>query len=133
MKIAAFVAASALLFATPAVAEPPISGSVEMFATPSILCDTKSELESIVDSFETSVAAGKSRFAELFNTKNARDEPACALVSLRLAMTIETTDLGRLNLAGKDVYGWVIHIANEAGEGYYLYLESFTDAIRNTI
>jgi hypothetical protein len=127
------LAAAAVLIGAPVVAQPPPSGWVGPLTQPSILCDTSEQLQSIVDAFEESAEAGKQRLVELFNLMNSRQEPTCAVVAIQMARTSGSTDLGRLSIAGADVYGWILHVENRVGEGYFLYLESPQDALRDTI
>ena len=54
--------AATLLLAAPANAQPPALGSVGAFTTPSIVCDTREEIHSILNAFEKGVAAGTARF-----------------------------------------------------------------------
>ena len=73
------------------------------------------------------------KFGELFATMNERREPTCAVTVVPAAVTAESIDLGKLNIAGDDVYGWIVHIHNNVGEAFYLYLESPMQALKNTI
>ena len=132
MKTFALGAAFAF-FALPAAAQPPPSGSIATVAAPSIVCDTPVQLQSIVDAFKQSSKAGEAKYVELFTKKNELKEPTCAVIPVNIALTVESKSLGRLALADGEVYAWIVHIANEAGEAYYLYLESPTKALRNTI
>jgi len=125
--------AAALLVSASANAQPPPQGWVGALAQPSILCDTSAQVRSIVDAFETGTDAGKDRLVQLFQQMNNRHEPTCAVVAIQLAMTAESTDLGRVKIAGNDLFGWIIHVKNQSGDGYYLYLESPTEALKNTI
>jgi hypothetical protein len=132
MRTVALGAALSLL-ALPAAAQPPPIGSVASIAAPSIVCDTSAQLQSIVEAFEQSLKAGEAKYLALFGQKNARSEPTCAIVPINIALTVESKSLGRLALADGDVYAWIVHIANDAGEAYYLYLEPPAKALRNTI
>jgi hypothetical protein len=127
------LAAALALSTAPAAAQPPISGAVSALPGPSIVCDTQAQLRSIVAAFELGAEAGEAKFVELFTLKNTRSEPTCAIMSIGAAMTVESTSLGMLDLAGGQVYGWIVHIANEVGDGYYLHLESPAEALRDTI
>jgi hypothetical protein len=133
MKMLVFAAAAAALIAVPAAAQPPPKGWVGPLSTPSILCDTRAQVESIVDAFEQGTEAGTARFAELFQTMNNRQEPTCAIAALRTVVAVDSTDLGQLSIAGAELFGWIVHIQNGAGEGFYLYLESPAEALKNTI
>lgn len=133
MKTPSLAMAAAVLMATSASAQPPPQGWIGPLSQPSILCDTSTQLQSIVDAFEDGMEAAHARFTELYRTPNGRHEPTCAVVVIRLAQLVESTRLGRITIGGHDVYGWMIHIENEGGEGYYLYLESPTEALRDTI
>jgi hypothetical protein len=132
MKVVQLIAAAAL-FAAPANAQPPPQGWVGALAKPSILCDTSAQLQSIVDAFERSVEAGTARFAELFRIKNQRREPTCAVVASPIVMNVGSSELGRLSFAGAELYGWILHVKNDGGEGYYLYLETPGEALQDTI
>ncbi len=131
MKTAQFFAAVALC-AAPASAQPPPLGWTGAFATPSILCDTRAQLQSIVDAFGEGAEAGAARFDELFSLPNHRHEPTCAITSV-LGVALETTELGLLSFGDSELYGWMIHVRNDAGSGFYLYLESPAAALQNTI
>jgi len=132
MKPQAFAVAVAL-FAAPASAQPPPEGSISPISQPSILCDTSAQVQSIVDAFELSPHQGAARFVQLFYTINERGEPTCAVTQVPAAVTAESIDLGKLDVGGYDVYGWIVRIRNEAGEGFYLYLESPMQALKGTI
>jgi hypothetical protein len=101
MKMPVFAAAVAALIAVPAAAQPPPKGWVGPLSTPSILCDTRAQVESIVDAFEHGTEAGTARFAELFQTMNNRQEPTCAIAALRTVVAVDSTDLGQLSIAGE--------------------------------
>ena len=137
MKILTLATAALLLaaplLATPAGAQPPAEGTVGPLTQPSILCDTSNQLQSIVDAFEKGADVGQARFVELFHTKNGKHEPTCAIVPVRLAIAVDSTPIGRIKISGQDVYGWIVHIKNDVGDGYYLYLESPMEALKNTI
>jgi hypothetical protein len=130
---APLLAAAAALLALPASAQPPPAGSLTGFSRPSILCDTSEQLQSIVDAFGDGAEAGQDRFVELFRKRNDRREPTCAIVTMSAVMTEGSTRLGLLNFAGADVYGWIVHVVNGGGEGYYLYLESPQEALDGSI
>lgn len=132
MKVPALAAAT-LLLAASASAQPPPQGWVGALSKPSILCDTSAQVQSIVDAFEAGTDAGRARFAQLSGQMNSRQEPTCAVVAAQIAQTGEAKDLGHVKIAGTDLYGWIIHIENDVGEGYYLYLESPLEALKNTI
>ena len=127
------LATAILLLAAPANAQPPPWGWVGAFPRPSILCDTSEEVQSILTAFETGVGAGAARFAELYRKINTRREPTCAVTSIRTATAVGSTTLGRVSIAGNEGYGWIVHIKNGASDGYYLYLESRAEALKNTI
>ena len=127
------LAVVAVLFAAPASGQPPADGSVSRISRPSILCDTSAQVESIVEAFERSPDQGAAKFSELFTTLNDRREPTCAVTVVPAAFTAESIDLGKLKIGGEDVYGWIVHIRNNAGEGFYLHLESPGQALKNTI
>ena len=128
------VLAAAIVFLTaPANAQPPPQGWIGALSQPSILCDTSAQVQSIVDAFGTGTDAGKARLVQLFKQMNSKHEPTCAVVAVQAAQTAETRALGRVRIAGADVYGWIIHVENRVGEGYYLYLESPLKALKNTI
>ncbi|MGH6926007.1 MAG: hypothetical protein ACRED5_19955 [Propylenella sp.] len=130
MKRLAFAAMAAFL-AAPAAAQPPPQGWVGEFSA-SILCDTREQLQSIVDAFEEGPVAAEERFQELYRRQNDRSEPTCAVAGV-VAVASGTTDLGLIEFGGEMAYAWIVRIANDAGEGYYLYLESRTEALKNSI
>lgn len=132
MKPLVFAAAAAL-FAASASAQPPLEGSVGEISQPSILCDTSAQVQAIVDAFERSAGEGTKKFVELFGTQNGRREPTCAVTPVPVAQTGESIELGMLQIDGADLYGWIVHIRNNAGEGFYLHLESPLQALKNTI
>jgi hypothetical protein len=132
MKPQAFAVAVAL-FAAPASAQPPPEGSISQISQPSILCDTSAQVQSIVNAFERGPDQGAAKFTELFKTMNDRREPTCAVTVVPSALTAESIDLGKLEIGGADLYGWIVHIRNNAGEGFYLHLESPRQALKNTI
>ncbi len=131
MKVAQLFAAIALL-ASPVSAQPPPAGSIGAFVAPSILCDTRAQLRSIVEAFEENAEAGAARFVELFTQLNHRREPSCAVTAV-VATTLESSQLGILSLGGAELYGWIIHVQNGAGSGFFLYLEEPAEALKNTI
>src|SRR5690348_9994261 len=118
------VAAAVLIMAGAASAQPPPQGWVGALATPSILCDTSAQVRSIVDAFGTGADAGKDRFAQLFKVMNTKHEPTCAVVSIQLAQTADSSSLGHVTINGSDLFAWIVHVKNQTGDGYYLYLES---------
>jgi hypothetical protein len=126
------LAAAISLLAAPANAQPPPVGSVGAFPT-SIVCDTREEVHSILNAFEKGVGAGTTRFAELYRKVNTRREPTCAVTSVRSAAAAGSETLGPVNIAGDEVYGWIVHIESGSGDAYYLYLESRAEALKNTI
>ena len=132
MRVSA-LAAAAMLTAVPAAAQPPPQGWVGELSKPSILCDTSAQVQSIVDAFEQDSGRGVERFAELFSTMNHRREPTCAVTVVPIAEAAESTDLGKLEIGGAELFGWIVHIRNEAGDGFYLYLETPAEALKNTI
>jgi hypothetical protein len=132
MKPQMFAVALAF-FAASAGAQPPPEGSLSQISQPSIVCDTSEQVKSIVDAFQQDPDLGAAKFAEFFQTLNDRHEPTCAVTVVPAAMTAESIDLGKLDIDGEDVYGWIVHIRNDAGEGFYLHLESPIEALRNTI
>jgi len=103
------------------------------FGTPSILCDTKDQLQSIVDAFDRGVDAGQARYNVLYGIQNGKHEPVCAITALRNIVAGESVDMGTLSFAGGAIHGWAVHVGNGAGDGYYLFLESNTEAMKNTI
>jgi hypothetical protein len=119
--------------AVAAQAQPPPRGSVAGFAQPSILCDTQEQLQSIVNALGESLEAGQARYLDFFKMMNAQHEPTCAIVPVRMAVTGETTDLGMLSIDGTDYRGWSVHVGNRAGYGYYLYLETKAETLRDYI
>src|SRR4051812_19195393 len=132
MKVSLF-AAAALLVAAPALAHPPPQGWVGALSKPSILCDTSAQVQSIVDAFSRGPDAGMARFIELFRLMNANHEPTCAIVTVSVAETGESQKLGHVKIGGGDFYGWILHVENRVGDGYYLYLESPAEALNNSI
>ena len=127
------LAAAALLLAAPANAQPPRQGWVGALSEPSILCDTSAQVQSIVDAFEAGTDAGKARLVQLFKLMNSKHEPTCAVVAVKVAKAGGSKTLGHVKIAGTDFYGWIVHVENRVGEGYYLYLESPYEALKNTI
>jgi hypothetical protein len=127
------LAVALALFAAPAGAQPPSEGSISQIAQPSILCDTSAQVQSIVNAFVRSPEQGAARFVQLFGTMNERQEPTCAVTVVAAALTAESIDLGKLDIDGEGVYVWIVHIRNDAGEGFYLHLESPRQALKNTI
>ena len=127
------LAVVAAFFAVPAAAQPPQQGAAAAFHAPSILCDTSEQLQSILAAFGDGVDSGTARFAELYRTPNDRNEPTCAITGVRTALTTGATALGLVDLAGAEFYGWIVRIENPAGEGYFLYLESPAEALKNSI
>ena len=127
------LAGAAALVAASAHAQPPPTGWVGQFDTPSILCDTSDQVQSIVDAFEDGLDAAHARFAELYKTMNDRREPTCAMAAVRMVTTGEFTQLGRFSIAGDEVYGWIVKVANAGGEGYILYIETLPMALENSI
>ena len=127
------LAVALVVFAAPVNAQPPPEGSISQISQPSIVCDTSAQVKSIVDAFERGPDQGAARFGELFATMNEKREPTCAVTRVPAAMTAESIDLGKIEIAGDDVYGWIVHIHNNVGEGFYLYLESPMQALKNTI
>ena len=127
------LAVALTLCAAPAGAQPPPEGSISQISQPSILCDTSAQVQSIVDAFIRSPDQGAARFVQLFAMKNERQEPTCAVTVVPAALTAESIDLGKLDIDGQDVYGWIVHIRNDAGDGFYLHLESPRQALKNTI
>lgn len=125
------LAGTAALLAWPAGAQPPPEGWVGEFS-PSILCDTRAQLQSIVNAFGDGPEAGHERFAELFQRMNPQREPTCALVTIH-ATVAESTNLGAIDLGKGEVNAWSVRVANDTGEGFYLYLESRMEALRNSI
>lgn len=125
--------AAALLLAAPASAQPPPQGWVGALSEPSILCDTSAQVQSIVDAFQSGTDAGAARLLQFFQLMNAHHEPTCAIVAVQGAETGAADALGQVNIAGTDYFGWIVHVENRAGEGYYLYLESPYQALKNTI
>ena len=132
MKALTF-ALAATAFAGSAFAQPPQIGSVSAFPTPSILCDTSEQIQSILTAFEGGVEAGTERFAELYTLQNHLREPTCAIAAIRVGLAVGSENLGRVEIGGAEFYGWIVHIENAAGAAYYLYLESPAEALRNTI
>jgi hypothetical protein len=132
MKIPVIAAALAVM-ATAANAQPPPEGWIGEVSKPSILCDTSAQVQSIVDAFKLSPDQGKARFAELFETLNEYNEPTCAVTIVPIAEATGSIDLGKLNIDGTDVYGWIVHIRNGAGDGFYLHLETPAQVLANTI
>lgn len=132
MKIPVIAAALAL---TPAgaSAQPPQEGWVGAVSQPSILCDTSAQIQSIVDAFKLSPDQGKARYAELFATLNNYNEPTCAVTIVPIAEATGSIDLGKLQIDGTDVYGWIVHIRNSGGDGFYLHLETPAQVLANTI
>jgi hypothetical protein len=133
VKKALFLAAAATFFTGTAHAGPPPEGWEGGFSRASILCDTNDQLKSIVAAFNEGVDAAQSRYTELFAKMNARHEPTCAVTAIRSSVTGETSDLGIFEVAGATFHGWSIHVANAAGDGYYLYLEPAKRPIDNMI
>ena len=132
MKTPLFAAALAIT-ATAAMAQPPAEGWVGAVSERSILCDTSAQVQSIVDAFKLGSDQGKARYAELFATLNEYNEPACAVTIVPIAEATESIDLGKLSIDGTDVYGWIVHIRNDAGDGFYLHLETPAQVLANTI
>jgi hypothetical protein len=127
------LAAAAMLLAVPAFAQPPSTGSVSQFPTPSILCDTEEQVQSIVDAFEEGVEAGTERFGELFQQLNHLSEPTCAITPVRVGLAVESQNLGWVDIGGEEFYAWIVHIENGAGDAYYLYLETPEEALKNSV
>jgi hypothetical protein len=130
MKRLALAAVAALLAGTTA-AQPPPQGWTGQFSA-SILCDTQEQLQSIVDAFDEGADAAERRFEELYRRQNERSEPTCAVVAV-VAVATDTKKLGLIDLGEGKAYGWIVRVANGAAEGYYLYLESRIEALRNSI
>jgi hypothetical protein len=131
MRIAKFLAVAALV-AAPAYAQPPAAGLIGFFLTPSILCDTSAQLRSIVTAFEHDAEVGRARFVQLFQQLNDKREPTCAVTAVQ-GVALDSTELGRVNFGENELYGWMIHVENDAGAGYFLYLETPAEALKNTI
>jgi hypothetical protein len=127
------IAASAIALASSAYAGPPPKGYQGGFERASILCDTAEQLQSIIDAFELGPEAAQARYGELFATMNEKREPTCAVTAIRTATTGDATELGTFEIDGTEFRGWSVHIANDAGEGYYLYLESPKVQLMKTI
>jgi len=128
-----FLAISAILLAGTANAGPPPNGWEGGFSRASVVCDTKEQLQSIVAAFDQGVEAAQSRYIQLFATMNARHEPTCAVTAVGTSVTRETADLGMFEVGRKSFHGWSIHVANDAGDGYYLYLEPSHRELDNMI
>ena len=79
------------------------------------------------------VEAGAARFAELQGIINSRHEPTCAITTVRIGIAASSEPLGQVSIAGSKLYGWIIHIKNSVGDGYYLHLEPRAVALKNTI
>jgi hypothetical protein len=127
------IAAGAILLTASSHAQPPPQGWIGALAPPSILCDTSAEVQSIVDAFDEGADAGKARLLELYKLMNVNREPTCAVVEVKRAMTSESTELGRVKIADANYFGWIVHIKSGAAEGYYLYLETPQEALKNAI
>jgi hypothetical protein len=132
MKVPLAMAVS-LLLAVSAEAQPPPQGWIGALSKPSILCDTSAQVQSIVEAFAHGTDAGAARFFEFFRLMNAKHEPTCAIVTVSVAETGESQTLGHLRIGGGDFYGWILHVENRVGDGYYLYLESPAEALKNSI
>jgi hypothetical protein len=132
MKAAALALAATAL-AGSAFAQPPKQGWVGAFPTPSILCDTSEQVQSILTAFEGGVEAGTARFAELYVLQNHLREPTCAIAAVRVGLAVESENLGRVEIGGAEFYGWIVHIENAAGNAYYLHLESPAEVLRSSI
>lgn len=127
------LAAAAVLAAMPAAAQPPPVGWIGPLSHPSIVCDTSAQVESIVAAFGVSPGRGIEKYSEFFALKNSRREPTCAVTAVPVALAAEYTDLGVVTIGGQDLFGWILHIRNQVGEGFYLYLETRSEALKNTI
>jgi hypothetical protein len=123
----------AMLFAAPAVAQPPPLGWVGALSQPSILCDTSDQVQSIVDAFAIGPERGRARFAALVATINDKNEPTCALTAVPLAESAGSTQLGVVRIGDVDLYGWIVRVRNGGAEGFYLHLETPEHALKNTI
>jgi len=127
------LAAALTVAAGAANAQPPPEGWIGAVSQPSILCDTSAQVQSIVDAFKLGADRGTERFAELFSTLNEYQEPTCAVTIVPIAEATGSTDLGKLTIGGTEVYGWIVHIRNGAGDGFYLHLETPAQALQGTI
>ena len=133
MKRLFIAAAVALWTAVSANAQPPHSGAVRPYPVPSILCDTREQLQSILAAFGQSDDVGVQRFVELYRTINDKREPTCAVTAVGVVKTLDVIELGRFRFGGTDFYGWSAHIRSGASEGHYLYLETVAEALKEYI
>lgn len=135
MKVQSIAAISlaAAIFSGPADAQPPQQGWVGALPTPSILCDTSEQVQSILAAFGEGVEAGSARFAELYTQQNHLHEPTCAIAAIRVAIAVDSEDLGRVEIGGQEFYGWIVHIENAAGHAYYLHLETPAQVVHSMI
>ena len=127
------LAATILLLAAPASAQPPPPGWIGAFPRPSILCDTSDQVHSILNAFEQDLETGAAKFTELYRTINSRREPTCAVTAVRIGIVAASEAVGPVSIAGNKFYGWIVHIGNGVGDGYYLHLEPRAVALKNWI
>lgn len=114
-------AATAIIFAGSARAEPP-AAMTYMTQTPALIgCDTRSQVDEVI----AAVKAGtmKEKLLELHATVNAQGEPVCMYGHAASVVFGESEHIGQLNDHDHTINVWVSHVGNHNTDFYLLWAE----------
>lgn len=118
----AMIAATALLaWAGMAKADPPEKGEYRVLQSPIIACDTKAQIQEVVEAVKGGTLQAK--LGEMTAIRDDHNEPVCIYSQLPPVAFGESEHIGQIKDHDRIIDAWIVQVGNSHTEFYILWGE----------
>jgi hypothetical protein len=122
MRTHIMIAAAALLsLSGMAKADPPDAGSYRAISIPIIACDTRAQMDEVVQSVKDGKLLVK--LQEMNAIRDDHNEPVCIYSPLGSVAFGESVHLGQIQDHERTINAWISHVGNQRADFYVLWGE----------
>lgn len=111
----------ALVWAGSARAAPPEQGTYQALTTPIIACDTKAQMQEVVEAVKGGTLQAK--LQEMTAIRDDYNEPVCVYSPLSPVAFGESDHIGQIKDHDRTIDAWIAHVGNQHAEFYILWGE----------